>query len=180
MYKNTIAANKIGMEVFNFKVENLHRGIQLFQANFINKSIFAILELQLIVDMQIFGSNPALILHIEGMTDGTGNVLSINLQVYQLVLFVAEKADDTLQGTFTGIRIFSPYQLTIPTTGFDTALSSTSNCTTDSTRDRTLCSANGCTGNEAGNTARSYSSNNGSANNQGCTDGNLSPVGQRP
>ena len=50
MYKNTIAANKIGMEVFNFKVENLHKGIQLFQANFINKSIFAILELQLIVD----------------------------------------------------------------------------------------------------------------------------------
>ena len=111
MYKNTIAANKIGMKVFNFKVENLHRGIQLFQANFINKSIFAILELQLIVDMQIFGSNPALILHIEGMTDGTGNVLSINLQVYQLVLFVAEKADDTLQGTFIGLGIFSPYQL---------------------------------------------------------------------
>ena len=172
MYKNTFAANKIGMEVFNFKVENLHKGIQLFQANFINKSIFAILELQLIVDMQIFGSNPALILHIEVMTDGTGNVLSINLQVYQLVLFVAEKADDTLQGTFTGIRIFSPYQLTIPTTGFDTALNSTSNCTTNS--------ANSSARSETGNATRSNSRNNGSANNQRRADGNLSPVGQGP
>ena len=233
MYKNTIAANKIGMEVFNFKVENLHRSIQLFQANFINKSIFAILELQLIVDMQIFGSNPALALHEEGMTDGSGNGFALDLQVYQLVLFVAEKANNTFQGAFTSCGIFSPYQLirldffnrnqpilgmdqrtrhkavlagnaasdeaangttketicstvngcfkrAIPTTGFDTALNSTSNCTTDSTRDRTLCSANGCTGSEAGNTARSYSSNNGSSNNQGCTDGNLSPVGQGP
>ena len=231
MYKNTIAANKIGMEVFNFKVENLHRGIQLFQANFINKSIFAILELQLIVDMQIFGSNPALALHEEGMTDGSGNGFAIYLQVHQFVFLVAEKANNTFQGAFTGCGIFSPYHLirldffnrnqtifgmdqrasnkamitgnaasdeaangttketicstvnssfecTVPAIGFDTTLNSTSNCTTDSTRDRTLCSANGCTGSEAGNTARSYSSNNGSANNQGCTDGNLSPVGQ--
>ena len=111
MYKNTIAANKIGMEVFNFKVENLHRGIQLFQANFINKSIFAILELQLIVDMQIFGSNPALALHEEGMTDGSGNGFALDLQVYQLVLFVAEKANNTFQGTFTSCGIFSLYQL---------------------------------------------------------------------
>lgn len=99
------------MEVFNFKVENLHRGIQLFQANFINKSIFAILELQLIVDMQIFGSNPALALHEEGMTDGSGNGFALDLQVYQLVLFVAEKANNTFQGAFTSCGIFSPYQL---------------------------------------------------------------------
>ena len=111
MYKNTIAANKIGMEVFNFKVENLHRGIQLFQANFINKSIFAILELQLIVDMQIFCSNPALTLYEEGVADSSSNGFALDLQVYQLVLFVAEKANNTFQGAFTSCGIFSPYQL---------------------------------------------------------------------
>ena len=51
MYKNTIAANKIGMEVFNFKVENLHRGIrvvvpaaQIVQTGFFIKDVAAILK----------------------------------------------------------------------------------------------------------------------------------------
>ena len=111
MYKNTIAANKIGMEVFNFKVENLHRGIQLFQANFINKSIFAILELQLIVDMQIFCNNPALTRHIEGVLGGTGDGFTVDLNMNQFILFVAEKTNNTFQGAFTSCGIFSPCQL---------------------------------------------------------------------
>ena len=195
--------------------------------------VFTVQQLELIANYQFLGSNPTLALYEEGVTDSSGDGFTIDLQVYQFVLFVAEKANNSLQGTFAGFGIFSPYQLirhdvfnrnqailgmdqracnkaviagnaasdetangttketicsavnssferSIPATGFDTALNSISNCTTDSTRDRTLCSANGCTGSEAGNTARSYySSNNGSANNQGCTDGNLSPVGQR-
>ena len=82
-----------------------------------------------------------------------------------------EAADGTTKEAVSG-TINSSFKRIIPATGFNTTL--------NSTRDRTLCSANGCTGSEAGNTVRSYSSNNGSANNQGCTDGNLSPVGQGP
>ena len=70
------------------------------------------------------------------------------------------------------------FECTVPATGFDTTLNSTSNCTTDSTRDRTLCCANSSARSETGNATRSYSSNNGSANNQRRADGNLSPVGQ--
>ena len=188
-------------------------------------------DFNIVINIVELSSNPALTLYEEGVADSSSNGFALDLQVYQLVLFVAEKANNTFQGAFTGCGIFSPYHLIrldffnrnqtifgmdqrasnkamitgnaasdeaangttketicstvngsfeciVPATGFNTTLNSTSNCTTDSTRDRTLCSANGCTGSEAGNTARSYSSNNGSANNQGCTDGNLSPVGQ--
>ena len=231
VHKNNTTTHIVCVEILNFEVVNLNWFSTLFSSDSINICLSTVQQLKLITNDQFLCSNPALALYEEGVTDSSGNGFAIYLQVHQFVFLVAEKTNNTLQGAFASLGIFSPYQLirldffnrnqpilgmdqracnkavlagnaasdetangttketicstvnssfecTVPATGFDTTLNSTSNCTTDSTRNRTLCSANGCTGSEAGNTARSYSSNNGSANNQGCTDGNLSPVGQ--
>ena len=205
MNQNATRPNKISVKIFNFEVVNLNWFGTLFSSDSINICFSTVQQLKLITNDQFLCSNPALALHEEGMTDGSSNGFTLDLQVYQLVFFVAEKADDTLQGAFTGLRIFGLYQLirldffnrnqtilsmdqcasnkavlagdatsdepangttketicsavnssfksSVPATSFDATLNGTGDCATNGTRNRALCS----------------------------TDGNLSPVGQRP
>lgn len=107
MNKYTIYTNEVGMEPFNLKVVDLNRLIQLLTTDSINKCVFAVLELQLVVQLQILCGNPALTLHIEGMFGRAGNGFAIDLNVNKLVLLVQEGADNTLKRTFASIRVFS-------------------------------------------------------------------------
>ena len=98
------------MEVLDLEVEDLNRFIQLLVTDGINECIFTVLEFQLVVQLQILRGNPALALHIEGMLSGTGNGFAIDLNVYQFVLLIQESADNSLQRTLAGLRIFRPDQ----------------------------------------------------------------------
>lgn len=83
-----------------------------------------------------------------------------------------EPANGTPKETICS-AVNSSFKSSVPATSFDATLNGTGNCATNGTRNRALCSTNGCTSSEAGNTARSYSSNS-STNNQGCANRYLS------
>ena len=108
MNKNTACTNVVSMEVLDLEVEDLNRFGQLFTTDGIDKCIFTVLELQLVVQLQILRGKPALTLHIEGMLGGTGDGFAIDLYMYQFILLVQEGADDTLECAFTSLGIFRP------------------------------------------------------------------------
>ena len=99
------------MEIFNFEVVNLNRFIKLIGSGSINISLTTVQQFQLITDHQFPGGNPTLALYEEGVADSSGKGFTPDLQVHQFVLFVAEKTNNTLQGTLASLGIFSPYQL---------------------------------------------------------------------
>ena len=105
MDQYTSGTNEVGVEILYLKVEYLNRLIQFLAADSIDKCIFAALELQLVVQLQILRSNPTLALYIEGMLGGTGNGVAIDLNMYQLVLLVQEGSDYAHECTFAGLRI---------------------------------------------------------------------------
>ena len=109
--QNATRPNKISVKIFNFEVVSLNWFSTLFSSDSINICLSTVQQLNLITNYQFLCSNPALALHEEGMADGSGNGFALDLQVYQLVLFVAEKANNTFQGAFTSCGIFGPYQL---------------------------------------------------------------------
>ena len=53
MNQNTASTDVVGMEILNLEVENLNRLRQLLTTDGIDKCIFAVLELQLVVQLQI-------------------------------------------------------------------------------------------------------------------------------
>ncbi len=97
MHQHATGTNEVNMEILNLKVEYLNRLIQFLTPDSINESIFAVLELQPVVQLQLLCGNPALTLHIEGMPGGTGDGLAIDLNMNPLALLIPEDADDTLQ-----------------------------------------------------------------------------------
>ncbi len=108
MHQNTTGTNEVSMEILNLEVEYLNRLIQLLTPDSINESIFAVLELQLVVQLQLLCGNPALALYIEGMLGSTGDGFTIDLNMNPLALLVPKGADDTLECAFTSLRIFRP------------------------------------------------------------------------
>ena len=92
MYQYTTSTNIVSMEILNLEVEDRNRFRQLLTADSINESIIAVLELQLVTQLQILRGDPALALHIEGMLGGTGNGFAIDLNMYQFILLIQEGA----------------------------------------------------------------------------------------
>lgn len=88
--QNATRPNKISVKIFNFEVVNLNWFSTLFSSYSINICLSTVQQLKLITNDRFLCSNPALALREEGMTDGSGNGFALDLQVYQLVLFVAE------------------------------------------------------------------------------------------
>lgn len=97
MNKNTTCTDIVSVEVLDFEVEDLNRLGQLLAMDGIDEGIFAVLKFQLVVQLQILRSNPALALYVEGMLGSTGDGFAIDLYMYQFILLVPEGANDTLQ-----------------------------------------------------------------------------------
>ena len=110
MDQDTAGTNVLGVEILDLEVEDLNRLVQLLATDGIDKCIFAALELQLVVQLQILRGNPASVLYIERMFGGTGNGFAIDLNMNQFILLVQESADNSLQRTFASLRILSPDQ----------------------------------------------------------------------
>ena len=79
-------------------------------------------------------------------------------------LAIDEAANGTTKETICS-TVNSSFKSSVPATSFDATLNGTDDCATNGTRNRALCSTNGCTGSEASDTARCNSCNNGCANN---------------
>ncbi len=106
MNKNTTLANKVGMEILNFKVINLDRWFKNLMLNPFNNYKLAIGKYKNISCTKIFGKCPAKLFNIERVIRRCWNCFAVNMNMNQFIGFIDIGFSYSFNWYFTGCFIF--------------------------------------------------------------------------